>query len=163
MAATVRLLGCRRLINCLTSRSFNTDKPAPIQVPHKDQDVSILAEQTVDISALNGVPEEQIKSRVARIYVPARNAMQSGSFGTRRWMIEFDTQERWENPLMGWCSTADPLSNIKLDFASPEDAMEYCEQNGWEYFVESKQVRTFKKKSYAANFSWDKRTRRSCK
>ncbi|CAI9733601.1 dehydrogenase [ubiquinone] iron-sulfur 4, mitochondrial [Octopus vulgaris] len=163
MAASVRILGCRRLINCLSSRSFNTDRPVPLQVPPKEQDVSILAEETVDVSSLNGVPEEEVKTRMARIYVPARNAMQSGSFGTRRWMIEFDTQGRWENPLMGWCSTADPLSNMKLDFASQEDAVEYCEKNGWNFFVEPKQVRTHKKKSYAANFSWDKRTRRTCK
>ncbi|XP_014790341.1 NADH dehydrogenase [ubiquinone] iron-sulfur protein 4, mitochondrial, partial [Octopus bimaculoides] len=111
-------------------RCFNTDRPIPLQVPPKEQDVSILAEEMVDVSSLNGVPEEEIKTRMARIYVPARNAMQSGSFGTRRWMIEFDTQGRWENPLMGWCSTADPLSNLKLDFATQEDAIEYCEKNG---------------------------------
>jgi hypothetical protein len=58
-----------------------------------------------DISALSGVPEEHIKTRHVRIYSPARNATQSGNFGTRRWRMEFDTRERWENPLMGWSST----------------------------------------------------------
>ena len=59
----------------------------------------------MDISAVTGVPEEHIKTRLVRIYVPARNAMQSGTFGTRKWRIDFDTRERWENPLMGWSST----------------------------------------------------------
>lgn len=59
----------------------------------------------MDISSLSGVPEEHIKTRTVRIFVPARNAMQSGTYGLRRWKIEFDVRERWENPLMGWIST----------------------------------------------------------
>ena len=55
------------------------------------------------MSEFSGVPEEQLK-RVARIFVPARNAMQSGTNNTHEWKLEFDNQERWENPLMGWAS-----------------------------------------------------------
>ena len=55
------------------------------------------------MSEFSGVPEEQLK-RVARIFVPARNAMQSGTHNTHEWKLEFDNQERWENPLMGWAS-----------------------------------------------------------
>ena len=54
---------------------------------------------------LSGVPDEHTHDRRVRIYIPAKNAMQSGTYGTRRWRIEFDTRERWENPLMGWAST----------------------------------------------------------
>ena len=57
----------------------------------------------VPVSNLSGIPSEQLK-RVARIYVPARNAMQSGTYATHHWNLEFETQERWENPLMGWAS-----------------------------------------------------------
>ena len=57
-----------------------------------------------DVSMLSGVPEEQLKSRRIRIYTPAKNAMQSGTHRTHKWRIEFDTRERWENPLMGWTS-----------------------------------------------------------
>ena len=53
---------------------------------------------------LSGVPDEHLKPRMVRIFVPARNAMQSGSYKTHTWRIEFDTKERWENPLMGWAS-----------------------------------------------------------
>ena len=59
----------------------------------------------VDVGILSGVPEEHIKQRMVRIHVPARNAMQSGSYGSGRWKIEFDVRQRWENPLMGWTST----------------------------------------------------------
>ena len=47
---------------------------------------------------------EEMASRTVRIYKPARNAMQSGTHATRLWILDFDTQERWENPLMGWAS-----------------------------------------------------------
>ena len=57
----------------------------------------------VSVCDLSGVPSEQLK-RVARIYMPARNAMQSGTNATHTWNLEFETQERWENPLMGWAS-----------------------------------------------------------
>ena len=57
----------------------------------------------VRVSDLSGIPSEQLK-RVARIYMPARNAMQSGTNATHSWNLEFETQERWENPLMGWAS-----------------------------------------------------------
>ena len=56
------------------------------------------------MSSLSGVPEEQLETRVARIFVPARNAMQSGTDNIQHWELQFDTQERWENPLMGWAS-----------------------------------------------------------
>jgi len=53
---------------------------------------------------LSGVPEEQLKTRHVRIFLPAKNAMQSGTFKINRWKLEYDTRERWENPLMGWTS-----------------------------------------------------------
>jgi len=130
--------------------------------PVKEKGV-IEVSQNDDISSLTGVPEEHIKTRHVRIYSPARNATQSGNFGTRRWRMEFDTRERWENPLMGWQSTADPLSNMQLDFSSSEDAIAFCTKNGWEYHVEERQAPTPKRKSYGANFSWNKRTRVSTK
>ncbi len=55
------------------------------------------------MTSLSGVPEEQL-GRVARIFMPSRNAMQSGTHNINHWKLEFETQERWENPLMGWAS-----------------------------------------------------------
>lgn len=48
---------------------------------------------------------------------------------------------------------------MALDFASKEDAIRFCEKNRWNYEVDEPQRRHIKPKSYAANFSWNKRTR----
>lgn len=74
--------------------------------------------------------------------------------------LDFENRERWENPLMGWASTGDPISNLSLKFNSREEAIAFCEKNTWFYTVEEPpEARKPKKKSYADNFSWNKRTR----
>ncbi|KAK2911843.1 hypothetical protein Q8A67_003976 [Cirrhinus molitorella] len=123
----------------------------------------ITVDEKLDITTLTGVPEEHIKTRKVRIFVAARNAMQSGVKNTQKWKMDFDTRERWENPLMGWSSTADPLSNMVLTFSTKEDAIAFAEKNGWSYDITEKRVPKPRVKSYGANFSWDKRTRRSAK
>ncbi|CAL1537458.1 unnamed protein product [Lymnaea stagnalis] len=127
------------------------------------KDITITVNEKIDISAISGVPDEHIKTRTVRIFVPARNAMQSGTYNTRRWRMEFDERERWENPLMGWVSTGDPLSNTEVNFQSKEDAIAFCEKNGWNWFVEDEKKPKMLRKSYGANFSWNKRTRVSTK
>merc|ERR1711972_829330 len=117
----------------------------------------------MDISHVTGVPAEQIKERRVRIFMPAKNAMQSGSHNTHHWMMEFETQERWENPLMGWSSSADPLGNMQVKFTHKEDAIKFVEKNGWSYHIEEPNLRKPKTKSYGSNFAWNKRTRRTCK
>uniref|UniRef100_A0A5F8H3D4 NADH dehydrogenase [ubiquinone] iron-sulfur protein 4, mitochondrial n=1 Tax=Monodelphis domestica TaxID=13616 RepID=A0A5F8H3D4_MONDO len=89
----------------------------------------ITVDEKLDITTLTGVPEEHIKTRKVQIFVPARNNMQSGVNNTKKWKMEFDTRERWENPLMGWASTADPLSNLVLSFSTKEDAVAFAEKN----------------------------------
>merc|ERR1711860_378466 len=74
-----------------------------------------------------------------------------------------DDQDRWENPLMGWSSSGDPLSNMMLDFSSKEDAITFVERRGYPYFVEDPKEKVPRPKSYALNFSWNKRTRKSTK
>ena len=59
----------------------------------------------VDIASITGVPEEHITTRLVRIWKPVKHAMQSGTNNTHNWKMEFETRERWENPLMGWSST----------------------------------------------------------
>lgn len=58
-----------------------------------------------DLSSISGVPSEHIRTRRVRIHIPTKNAMQSGTNNISNWEIEFDTRDRWENPLMGWSST----------------------------------------------------------
>nr|CAG4641205.1 EOG090X0DNW [Eulimnadia texana] len=123
----------------------------------------ITVEAKVNIAPITGVPEEHIQTRRVRIFKPAKNAMQSGTANTKVWKIDFDTRERWENPLMGWISSGDPLSNMQLNFASKEEAANYCERMGYDYTIELPVEKKPKVKSYGANFSWNKNTRTSTK
>ena len=95
------------------------------QMRHEDAMKGLITVEGAieDVGYVSGVPEEHVKERFVRIFRPAKNAMQSGTAGVRRWKIEFDTRERWENNLMGWASSGDPLSNMQVDFASKEDAI----------------------------------------
>uniref|UniRef100_Q5DED6 NADH dehydrogenase [ubiquinone] iron-sulfur protein 4, mitochondrial n=2 Tax=Schistosoma japonicum TaxID=6182 RepID=Q5DED6_SCHJA len=128
------------------SESFSKDDR--IMVPSKD-----------DLSLVNGVPEEHQSGRRVRIFVPTKPATQSGNYGTRLWRIEFDNRERWENPLMGWASTGDPLSNTVVEFETSEAAEEFCRRQGWPCYVEQPNLLKMSVKSYGSNFSWNKRTR----
>ncbi|XP_061249529.1 NADH dehydrogenase [ubiquinone] iron-sulfur protein 4, mitochondrial isoform X1 [Bos javanicus] len=148
--------------NSQSFRSLSTSTWRLAQDQTRDTQL-ITVDEKLDITTVTGVPEEHIKTRKARIFVPARNNMQSGVNNTKKWKMEFDTRERWENPLMGWASTADPLSNLVLTFSTKEDAVAFAEKNGWSYDVEERKVPKPKSKSYGANFSWNKRTRVSTK
>ncbi|XP_076857176.1 NADH dehydrogenase [ubiquinone] iron-sulfur protein 4, mitochondrial [Brachyhypopomus gauderio] len=144
-----------------TSRSVST---SGCLAGKQEQDSQLITvDDKLDMTVLTGVPEEHIKTRRVRIFVPARTAMQSGVQNTKKWKMDFDTRERWENPLMGWASTADPLSNMTLTFSTKEDAIAFAEKNGWSYDITEKRTPKPRVKSYGANFSWDKRTRRSAK
>ncbi|XP_015133051.2 NADH dehydrogenase [ubiquinone] iron-sulfur protein 4, mitochondrial isoform X1 [Gallus gallus] len=144
------------------ARSLSTSTWRLAQDQTRDTQL-ITVDEKLDISTLTGVPDEHIKTRRVHIFVPARNAMQAGVNNTKKWKMEFDNRERWENPLMGWASTADPLSNMVLTFSTKEDAIAFAEKNGWNYDVEEKKIPKPKSKSYGANFSWNKRTRVSTK
>ncbi|XP_043476264.1 NADH dehydrogenase [ubiquinone] iron-sulfur protein 4, mitochondrial [Leptopilina heterotoma] len=119
--------------------------------------ITVTTEENVGI--VSGVPEEHIKNRTVRIYQPAKNAMQSGTNNTNFWQIEFETRERWENPLMGWTSTGDPMSNVKVDFETKEEAMQHCKKMGWQFSVQKSSDDQPKQRTYGTNFSWNRRTR----
>lgn len=143
---------------------FYSTSTTPTVVEKQEKALEVIDEDGKEvIDTTTGVPDWLVKERKARIFVPARTAMQSGSFNTRNWHIEFDTVERWENPLMGWASNADPLSNLCLTFPSKEAAVSYAEKHGWNYEIDEKHEVKMKAKSYGANFSWNKKTRVSTK
>ncbi|KAJ8933798.1 hypothetical protein NQ318_009591 [Aromia moschata] len=94
-----------------------------------------------DITLINGVPKEYGRPRTAKIFKPPKNPMQSGTANIHHWEVTFDPKERWENPLMGWSSTGDSLSNMKLKFCTKKEAIAFCERNGWEWFVQEKRLK----------------------
>merc|ERR1712002_359470 len=127
-------------------------------------EVKEIAEgQPSDLNVLAGIPLEQTKERKATIFLPTRSAMTSGSHNMRKWQLKFDNRQRWENPLMGWASSGDPLSNNVLEFGTRESAMAYCDSHGWKYEIKEPALPVKRAKSYASNFSWNKRTRTSSK
>jgi len=97
----------------------------------------------------------------ARIYKPARNAMQSGSAKSKRWVLEFAPASRREvDPLMGWTSSNDTQSQVKLRFDSKEAALEYAQENGIEAVVSEPKARkaNIRAGGYGENFATHRRT-----
>lgn len=81
----------------------------------------------------------QLLHRSVRIYQPTRNTMQSGGAKGEKWRIDWDTlpgSGRWENPLMGWASSADYMQGTRVTFETKEDAMRFAERQGWDYYVQ---------------------------
>ncbi|KND00128.1 uncharacterized protein SPPG_04470 [Spizellomyces punctatus DAOM BR117] len=106
-----------------------------------------------EADACSGVPPE-ISRRSVKIFKPARNAMQQGTANSENWRIDFDVQERWENPLMGWASSHDAVQGVRMNFASKEDAILFAERQGYEYWVEEPKPEKFRVKTYADNFKY---------
>ena len=88
----------------------------------------------------------------ARIFRPARNAMQSGQ-AKDQWVFEYEPETRREiEPLMGWTSSTDMRSQVKLRFDSKEEAIAYAQRNGVPYRIEEPKAATRKIVSYSDNF-----------
>ncbi len=89
----------------------------------------------------------------ARIFQPAKSAMQSGRAETKRWRLEFDAEQaRKIDPLMGWTSSADMPQQVSLSFDSCEDAVAFAHKHAIEHHVERPHHRVVRPKSYADNF-----------
>ena len=89
----------------------------------------------------------------AKIYKPSKTAMQSGIKKFDRWIIEFITKKPGINPLMGWESSTDTNSELKLEFSSKELAIEYAKKNKINFELIEQKIRKIIKKSYADNFT----------
>ena len=91
----------------------------------------------------------------ARIYKPAKTAMQSGFGRTKDWVLEHEPEAAREvDPLMGWTSSKDMRQQIKLTFDTKEEAIAFAERNGIPFAIEEPQPRKPVKKSYADNFKF---------
>ena len=87
--------------------------------------------------------------RKAKIYKPSQTVMQSGKRNTKKWILEFDTLNTGVNPLMGWESSKDTMSEVKLEFFTKEEAINYVKKNNIEYYIVEPQKQKIIKKFYA--------------
>ena len=88
----------------------------------------------------------------AKIYKPTKTAMQSGNRNTKNWLLEFDTLNTGINPLMGWETSNDTMSEVKLEFSTKEQAINFAKKNDIMYYIVEPQKRKIIKKSYSDNF-----------
>ena len=88
----------------------------------------------------------------AKIYKPAKTAMQSGTRNTKSWIFEFESMDKETNPLTGWISSKDTISEVRMKFSTKELAIAYAKKNNIKYKVIETKKRSFIKKSYADNF-----------
>ena len=89
----------------------------------------------------------------AIIYKPSKTAMQSGSRKYNKWIIEFITEKPGINPLMGWESSTDTYSELKLEFNNKELAIQYAKKNKINFEIVEPNLKKINKKSYADNFT----------
>tara|TARA_E500000178_G_scaffold332038_1_gene365501 strand:+ start:43 stop:324 length:282 start_codon:yes stop_codon:yes gene_type:complete len=88
----------------------------------------------------------------AKIYKPNKTAMQSGLGKINKWVLEFKTKDPTINPLMGWESSSDTYSELKLEFVTKELAITYAKKNKIDFEIIEPKKRKVVKKSYAENF-----------
>ena len=96
----------------------------------------------------------------ARIYQPARSAMQSGSAKSKKWILEFaPSSARKLDPLMGWTSSSDTRSQIQMVFDSREAAVAYARAHGLDYTVTAPNRRrpVIRPRGYGENFAHERR------
>ncbi|WP_095588640.1 ETC complex I subunit [Actibacterium ureilyticum] len=97
----------------------------------------------------------------ARIYQPARTAMQSGTAKTHHWVLEYVADSaRSVDPLMGWTSSSDTQSQIRLRFDTKEEALSYAATHGIDAVVTEPKKRkpNIRARGYGENFATDRRT-----
>jgi ETC complex I subunit conserved region len=118
-----------------------------------------------DIASLPGssytgtTSQKRYPPMTARIYKPSKTAMQSGHAKTKDWVIDFEPEEaRQVEPLMGWTSSGDMRQQLRLRFASKEEAVGYCARHGIAYqlFEEAKRA-SRRGLSYSDNFAFNRR------
>jgi NADH dehydrogenase ubiquinone Fe-S protein 4 len=94
----------------------------------------------------------------ARIYKPSKTAMQSGLANTKAWVLDYEPEQpRQVEPLMGWTSSGDMRQQVRLRFASKEEAVAYCEREGIPYQVFEAKPSTRRVISYSDNFAFKRR------
>lgn len=148
-----KVLSFSRVHNQKLSEHSAVTRPAEKAVPDPivESDVQPQVDTVDSLGVISGVPEKHLKRRV-KIYKPPRTATQQGR-GSKYavWKLEFEKLEegdRWTNPLMGWTSTGDPLSQTAVYFPDKDSAIEYAKRYGLSYIVyepeeEEEHIRSF--------------------
>lgn len=96
----------------------------------------------------------------ARIYQPARNAMQSGTANSRDWVLEFvPSTAREVDPLMGWTSSGDTQAQVRLSFETKRAALDYAKSHGIDAVVQDPKKRKpiIRPGGYGENFATNRR------
>ena len=96
----------------------------------------------------------------ARIYRPAKSAMSSGTAKTRDWVLEYvNDTGRTVDPLMGWTSSDDTQTQVRMRFATKEAALEYAADKGIDAVVSEPKLRkpNVRARGYGENFATDRR------
>ncbi|EER24172.1 NADH-ubiquinone oxidoreductase 21 kDa subunit, mitochondrial precursor, putative [Coccidioides posadasii C735 delta SOWgp] len=135
--------------NATVDQATSLFSPVPKRVMDGSEPGDIVA-----AAVLSGAPTD-LQARTVRIYRPAKPATQSGTWHDHHWRMDWDVLSkghRWENPLMGWQSSADAMQGTHINFKSKEDAIRFAEKQGYEYYVQEPNERAFHPKAYANNF-----------
>jgi hypothetical protein len=94
----------------------------------------------------------------ARIYKPAKTAMQSGAAQTKDWVLDYEPEEpRVVEPLMGWTSSGDTKQQLRLRFETKEEAVAYCDRHGIAYQLSEPREPARRTMAYADNFAFGRK------
>lgn len=92
---------------------------------------------------------------IARIFKPAKNAMQSGKATTKEWRLDYEPEQpRVVEPLMGWTSSGDMKQQLTIRFDTKEEAISYCERKGIAYQVQEPAEPVRRQVAYSDNFAF---------
>ncbi|GAA5906675.1 ETC complex I subunit [Sporobolomyces salmoneus] len=154
-----------------TLRSFSTSTRQATSVPVRavgTEGQIIPSERpeghVVQAGVVSGAPVE-LHRRPVRIFRPTVPVTQSAKATSHHWRVDWDILQgsgRWENPLMGWASSADYMQGTHVKFDSKTDAIAFCEKQGWEFYVQEPNVQKFEPKSYANNYKYVAKDLRIC-
>ncbi|KAL4246624.1 NADH dehydrogenase [ubiquinone] iron-sulfur protein 4, mitochondrial [Abortiporus biennis] len=141
----------------VAARYVSTETQTPVKAPEAAAGGEVIPKPTREVitaDVISGAPAE-LRHRAVRIFQPARSTTQSGTGKSHRWRIDWEILQgagRWENPLMGWASSADYMQGTRMSFKSKEDAIHFAEKQGWDYYIESTEVKRVPPKNYAENY-----------
>jgi len=93
-----------------------------------------VPDDETELAVFSGMPADQA-NRTVLISQRVNKTLSSGDAYAHQWQLTWKNQKRWSNPLMGWTSSSDPMSHVKLNFDTKEDAVAFARKNGWKHEV----------------------------